>query len=480
MSFLERYSNKAKDRPCQHGLSKKRRFYATLKRMFKFARKIKEKTEQYYNPGFLKLYILLLLILIVLGLSDRNLTDKYRQNIYLSLERQSVLGVQAQNTGFFNQIFTLFRSLVGTLEQGGKRSTIQFGSFTPEQPTPTPHFSITPTPTCILMTSVQPHAMLIYDAQPQVYDHAVVPPFYSCSWCTGNGQIRNEDKGQTFSGNKNPWGFEIYMCESSGGTITRSPGSIPLDFYAKRDKDICIPQATTVVQDGTSTIRWSQGLFPNFSNLECYAIQHLMDGPNQVADNRQAQCIEDYGGVRTCSGPRNFEIDICTRVVDQTGTNPYLDITVPFPYDASMCQGESQVVLAGREDPIARECIEVGNNPTLKNAIMSEPWKAEYKQYLTCFLYFDDAADVAVCKDGDKDSVCDSILQSKRLTNTMNGIHPAPLPSESLCELFAEGEGDYLVNIKVWDMATQVYGTGDLWLTWSRAWPICPTVTPGL
>lgn len=316
--------------------------------------------------------------------------------------------------------------------------------------------------------ALQEKAVLLYDAQPKTYNHTVQEPYYSCPQCTGNGYIREEDKGKTFTDNIHHWGWEIYRCDSKGGTVTTyntlEKRTMPVDQYSKRSQDICIPRATAA--EGSK--HWPEGIAPNFANLECNEVQHLLDGPNQTEDNRTLNG----------TGQPNSQIRVCSeRSAADRGPNPYLDITTPFVYKPFMCQSGNEVVLAARQDPYADECIEVNNNSSLKNAIMAEPWKEEYKPYLSCFLYFDDEAEVTVCKDSDQNGECNTEPRSMTLSNTVNGVHPAPQPSEDLCDLFEHGQGNYNVRVQVYDVGTQVYGTSDLWLTWRDN--AC-TVTPAI
>ncbi len=307
-----------------------------------------------------------------------------------------------------------------------------------------------------------PEAKLLYDAKPRAYSYTLEPPYYSCSWCDGNGAIRDQDKGGTFKNNFNYWGYEIYVCDSKGGTITRSPGGIPLDFYAKRDRDICMPRATV---DSHGRKRWPQGVTPNYDTLDCSEIQHLFDALHQSQDSRTTNG----------TGQPNSHVEICTRTVNVPGPNPHLDLTETFAYRPTMCTGDDAVVLSGRPDPNNPECQGID-----ADAVMSAPWNYP-RGVLSCFLFFDDLADVQVCKNGS--------CRSMRLSNTMNGVYPAPQPSQSLCGLFDKGAGEYTVNVKVYDAGTQVYGSGDLWLTWSGndrmsarmgiVKTVPPEVTPG-
>ena len=297
-----------------------------------------------------------------------------------------------------------------------------------------------------------------HDAKPVPYEHTVQEPYYYCPWCPIHN-VPNTYKGQTFLDNFNHWGYEIYVCDSKGGTIKRQPRNVPLDFYAKRDKDICIPQATIDEQDRK---RWPKGICPNISGLECFEIQHLIDGPHQTEDTRTLNG----------TGLPNSQINICTRELGRPGDNPYLNITEDFVYKPFMCQEQesNEIMLAGREDPYAEECLALVGKEA---EVFASPFDYSESE-LSCFLYFGDMAKVWVCKKGEEERGRGECA-FRQLSNSINGIHPAPQPSENLCDLFDNGEGVYEVTIQLFDSGSVVYGNGDLWLTYVGH---LPTPTP--
>lgn len=322
-------------------------------------------------------------------------------------------------------------------------STLKLAYFlpltsTPVPPTPTPTSSSAPTPTppgdCVPEGEGEPRAMLIYDAQPQAYSWTVAPPKY------GDDSFINEAfinyQGQTFTGNQNHYGIEVYKCESGDGAIVNERGK-PLDYATKRTLDICVPRRDL-------ERRWPADVFPNTASLSCREAQFLVDGPPQAYD-RNAE---------------NQTKDICTRDLDTPGANPHIEKTIEFEFREYMREPGNEVVLAGRPDPANPECAGLPENPT------QTPLDLTPSQ-LSCYLYFDDAAYVSVWKEDRANARSQKVVYSRA-----GGVHPLPGPSVSLTALFAEGEGNYKVNIRVFDEGDSVYGAADLWLTWKGA-PEC-------
>lgn len=304
---------------------------------------------------------------------------------------------------------------------------------------PTPTF----TPECIAPAEGQPKAELVFDAQPQEYNWTIEPPKYGND--ANINDVFNQFSGQTFSANKNPYGIEVYVCESNKGQIKNNQGN-ELDRFTKRSHDICITHAE-------ANHIWPTNIYPNSSTLSCHGSQFLVDGPPQSEDRR----------VQT----RN--IPICTTIIDTPGANPHLDVNINFEFRNYMNEPDNEVVLAGRSDPHNSECQGFPENPTVDQAVNLPP------EQISCYLYFDDFAKVSVWKVGNETN-----KQTKEIkyTDVSHGFQtPALGKPVSINDLFVEGEGNYKINIKLFDNGDSVYGAGDIWLTWKGAPAICPTTT---
>lgn len=315
-----------------------------------------------------------------------------------------------------------------------KSSTLKLAHFLPLTSTPIPP-TPTPLPECVPTGGLgEPRAMLIYDAQPQAYRWTVQTPKY------GDDSLINEAfanyQGQTFTGNQNRYGIEVYKCESGDGVIKNEMGK-PLDYATKRTLDICVPQRD---REG----RWPADIFPNTALLSCRDAQFLVDGPPQAQDRNG----------------ENRTKNICTRDLDTKGANPHIEKTIEFEFKEYMREGGSEVVLAGRPDPANPDCDGLPSNPTQTPVDLTP-------SQLSCYLYFDDAAYVSVWKEDRANARSQKVQYSRA-----GGVHPLPGPSVSISHLFAEGEGNYTVNVRVFDEGDSVYGSGDLWLTWKGA-PRC-------
>jgi hypothetical protein len=277
------------------------------------------------------------------------------------------------------------------------------------------------------------YGVLLYQAVPTTYSWTVQPPYYS-------SDVRSIDQGKTFGGNTNPWGYEMYVCDSKGGTIKTQDGKATDDF-SKNIHDVCIPQASSV--NGEKL--WN----PVTGCLAQY--QEDYDGPSQTEDTR----------TQNGTGLPNSQLSICTTHQTQPGANPFLTIQKTITYQPSMCQGSNAIVLAGRADPQNAEC----SNLNIQDVI-AHPQNYTASQ-LSCFLYIDDLANVSACKNG----VCNSMNVSSG-----NSLYPQPQPSQSLCSLFSQGAGDYSVTVKAYDDYAAMYGSSSLWLTTRNA-AVCPTNT---
>src|SRR5579884_2460767 len=90
--------------------------------------------------------------------------------------------------------------------------------------------TVTPTPVqCTTNPSAPPsvdQSVLFYQAQPQPYTWTLQPPY--------DPSVPTKYQGQTLTNNLNPFGFEVYACQSAN-----SPSAI--NHNAKLAHDMCVP-----------------------------------------------------------------------------------------------------------------------------------------------------------------------------------------------------------------------------------------------
>jgi hypothetical protein len=278
-------------------------------------------------------------------------------------------------------------------------------------------------------------SVLYYQTNAQPYSWTTQDPYY-----TDIASIRAQDKGKTFTDNKNPWGYEVYACDSHGGTIKTEDGKAT-DSYSKDVHDICIPQAT--MSNGMKL--WTTANSCPVDHQENY------DGPSQTEDNRTLNG----------TGKPNSQISICTTKRGTSGENPFFNVKKTFNYQPFMCQGSDAVVMSARPDPQNPECSTLDAKDV---ALHPENYTASQ---LSCFLYFDDFAVISTDKNG--------VHQEIKIGADYHP-YPLPQPSQSLCSLFTQGSGDYDLTVKLYDNYASMYGSGNIWITSKQALT-CPTPT---
>ena len=263
----------------------------------------------------------------------------------------------------------------------------------------------------------------LYQSNPQTYSWTLQPNY--------NAIVSNQDKGKTFTGNKNPFGLELYTCpEMTSGA-------------EKYVHDYCVPKATNQSQGKL----WNAAVFP--AGDTCNEAQANFDGPWYTADTRTTNG----------TGKTNAAAGVCAgSVQNQRAAHPFLSATKQFTYNAANCSGSDEVILASRSDPSSSVCSNL-----VASDVVSNPQNYSQDQR-NCLMYVDNNADVTACKNG----VC------KTHTYYPASLRGAPTPQtyyENICDAFTQGNGVYDVTINAYDLGGSLgqggvmYGSSSFWLT---------------